>query len=108
MYGANLIIQHPRRFVRSNTRMYQHGLMAADRIKGQSRAGIIHFADFSVRHQSKLNQCLEPVTDTEHQTVTDIEQFHHALFNARITEKCGDKFTRTIRLVTAGEIHPAA
>ena len=77
--------------------------MAADRIKGQGRAVAACLTDFTVGHQSELNQRLESVTNTQHQAVTVIQQIHDCLFDALVFKGRLNELAGAVRLVTAGK-----
>ena len=59
--------------------------------------------NLTIRNQAKLDECLEAIADTEHQTITGIQKTADFFFYARIAEHSCDKFTRTIWLITTAE-----
>ena len=77
--------------------------MAADGVERQRRAFGGHRHDVAVRHQAEFDQRLETIADTEHQTITVVQQVTHRFGNGRSTEERGDELGGTIRLVAAGE-----
>ena len=64
---------------------------------------LIGINNLSVRNKTKLYKCLEAVADTAHKTVSLFKKFGNLIFNALVTEECGNEFTRTVRLITARE-----
>ena len=64
-----LAVHQPWGLVGSDPCAHQHGLMAADGIKGQGRAAAVGIDDLAERNQTQLNQRLESVADTAHQTI---------------------------------------
>ena len=67
------------------------GLMAVDDVVGQGRAACIGGDDLTVWHQTQLDQSLEAVADTAHQTVAVLEQLHHRLGDCRVAEEGSDE-----------------
>ena len=77
--------------------------MSADGIEGQSRAVRIHVHDLSIRHKTKLHQCLEAIADAAHQSFPFIEKLRDFFADLRIAEEGGDELAGSIRFITAGE-----
>ena len=77
--------------------------MPADGVKSKGGVVFVYFNDFAIRNKAKLYKSLEAVANAEHKAVSAIEQLVNRLFNLGISECCGNKFARTLRLVTAGK-----
>ena len=103
VHVANLGLRQPRGEVRRHAGAHQAALVAADGVERQRRAFGGHRHDIAVRHQAKLDQRLETIADTEHQTITVVQQVTHRFGNGRSAEERGDELGGTIRLVAAGE-----
>ena len=91
----------PGRKVRANTGANHARLVSADGVVGQRGAILIGVDDLTVRHKTKLDQRLEAVTDTCHQTVTVVQQIADLLLDCRIAEEGGNELTRAVGLVAA-------
>ncbi len=72
-------------------------------IKSQSRRIRFLPSDLTVRHQSQLDERLEPVTNAQRQTVPFLQQTHDSFFHLFILEGSGKELGRTIRLITRRE-----
>ena len=71
--------------------MNDAALVAADVVEGQGGAGLIGIDDLAVGNQTQLDQCLETVADTAHQTVTVVQQIGYCFLDRRITEERRDE-----------------
>ena len=104
--GENLTRLHvvePRRQVGHNLGAHHAGGMTANLVVSQGRRSCIQVADFAIRHQAQLDQCLEAVADTKHQAITLLQQLVDSFLDARIPEDSRNKLAGAVRLVTAAE-----
>ena len=82
---------------------HQHTLVAADGVEGQGRVAGRDGADVAVSGQTQLDEGLEAVADTQHQTIPVLQQVADCLSDRRIAEEGGDELCAAVRLVAAGE-----
>ena len=54
---------------------------------------LIGIHNLAVRNKTEFNKCLEAVADTAHKTISALKQLCNLLFDALITEECGNKLT---------------
>ena len=59
--------------------------------------------NLSKRNKSKLNQCLETITDTKYKTISLIKELHNLFFHLLITESIGEELSWTLWLITSWE-----
>ena len=100
---AGLGQRQPGRFVGGDPGAYQLGLVTADGVEGQSGRVCVTVGDLAVGHQAQLDQCLEAVADTAHQTVATFQQIGHLFLDRCAAEEGGNKLTGSVGLVAAGE-----
>ena len=97
---TDLRLGKPRRHIRCDSRANDSRLVTTDRVKGQRRAILIGVNDLTVRNETKLDDRLESVTDTCHQSTTNLDQLIDLLLDRAVTEERRDKLTRTVGLVS--------
>ena len=101
---ANLAGGQPRALDRCHARGHITALVATDQVEGQRRIVASHLvADLAVGHKPQLDERLEAVADTEHQTIALAEQFMNRVLDAGAAQERSDELARAIRLVTAGK-----
>ena len=61
------------------------------------------FDNLTERNKTQLNECLEAVADTQHQSVPILEQVMNSIHNLRVAEECCNELTAAFRFVTAAE-----
>ena len=91
----------PWRLVRSDPYSDDPRLVACDSVVCQCRAVLVSVDDLAVRHESELDESLESVADTAHESVPVVEEVCYSILDLSVAEECSDEFCRTIRLVSA-------
>ena len=66
---ADLDVVKPRREVRRDARRDHAGDVTAERVVRERRRAVRKVADLAVRHETELDERLEPVADAEHEAV---------------------------------------
>ena len=100
---ADLAAAEPRGLVRAYPRQSELRLMTTDRVVCQCGAFGGKRYDLSKRYKTQLDESLEAVADTDHQTVTGVQHFLNSVLYPRVAEESIDELRRALRLVTAGE-----
>ena len=100
---ADFAFCEPRGLVGSDAGADDAGLVTADGVERQRRAGFVGVDDLTVGNEAQLDECLEAVADTCHQTVAVVKQIGDRFLDSACTEECRDELTRAVRFVTAGE-----
>ena len=100
---ADVAAAEPRGLVGADTSQGKLRLMAADGVVGQRRAFSGQRNDLSERNKTKLDERLESVADTYHQTVAGIEHFLNGVLDLRVAEERVDELCGALRLVAAAE-----
>ena len=77
--------------------------MTSDLVVCQRRAVLSAIHDFSFRYKTQLDECLESVADTQHQTVSVFHQVCNSIFDPRVSEYSCNEFSRSVRLVSTGK-----
>ena len=80
-----------------------HGLVPCNGIEGQGGGILGHIHDLAEGHQTQLNERLEPVADTQHQTVPLLQQSVHFILDPGVPEECGNELAAAVRLIAAAE-----
>ena len=93
----------PGGLVGADTGADQLGLVAADDVVGQGGAGLVGVDDLTEGHQTQLDESLEAVADTQHQTVAVIQQVSHLGLDGGIAEEGGNELGGAVGLVAARE-----
>ena len=101
--SAKLCPLQPWWLVGNNFRVNHLGNMASDGIVGQCRRIRCLSHNFSVRNQTKFNQCLESVTNTKYKTISFVQKFFYCFFEFCILECSCKEFCWTIWFVTSWE-----
>ena len=78
-------------------------LVAVDVVEGQGGAVLIGVDDLAVGHQTQLDQRLEAVADTQHQTVAVVQMGGDLFLDLGVAEEGGDELGGAVGLVAAGE-----
>ena len=86
IYSAKFCFLKPWRFVGNHFGIYHLGNMASNCIVCQCRCILILSYDISVWYKTKLDQCLESITDTKCQTISLIQKLLHCLFQLCVLE----------------------
>ncbi len=100
---ARIGVLQPGAHVGSHAGPYDLRLMPTDGVEGQCRTVHIRIPDLAVGHKSQLDERLEAVADTDHETVPLIQELHGLLAHCLVPEEGGNELSRAIRLITAGE-----
>ena len=77
--------------------------MPADRVVSQGRRIFRLSGDRTIRNKPKLDQCLESITYSKHQSVTFIQQLLHSFFHLCVLKCRGEKLRRSVRLIACTE-----
>ncbi|MBQ5902782.1 MAG: V-type ATP synthase subunit A, partial [Alistipes sp.] len=100
---ANVHQAQPGRLGGSNPGLNDTALVACDGVEGQGGAVCIGVDDLAVGYQAQLDQCLEAVADTAHQTVAVVQQLFNLLLDSGVAEESSDELCGAVGLVAAGE-----
>ena len=79
------------------------GQMASDGIECQRRRLFCQWFKFTVRNEPQFDQSLEPVADTENQSVSYMEKFFHSLHEFCVAEYGRNKLAASIRFIPCGK-----
>ena len=77
--------------------------MASDCVVCQCGTVLVCVHNLTKGYKTKLDECLEAVTDTAHKTIAILEKLVYLLGNCLVSEECCDELTGAVGLVTAGE-----
>ena len=77
--------------------------MARDLIEGKSRAVLIGIYDLSEFNEAQLDESLETIADTGHETVSGLQKFGNSFLDLGIPEEGCDELARSVRFVSSGE-----
>ena len=100
---AKFCLLQPWGLVRYNLGVYHLADVAVDRVVSQCRWIRCLHADLAVRYQSKFDESLESVTDSECQTVALTQKLVDCLGHLCIAECGSEELCRSFRLISCGE-----
>ena len=100
---AHLGAREPGTQVGGHPGAHQAGLVAANGVVGQGGTIGVGVQDLTIGQETQLDEGLEAVANTQHQTVPLLQQRRDLFLNGGIAEKGGDEFGGAVRLIPAGE-----
>ena len=100
---SDLTACQPWWLIRCNSCINHFWLVSCNCIKCQSWRIISHWNNLSIWNKTKLNKCLESITDTHHQAITIFQKIMNSICQTRISQEWYNKLTTSVWLVTTAK-----